>query len=147
MSKKLELKIVTPERLILDEEVESVTIPTTEGELTILPGHISIIASLASGDIVAVSSGEHIPMAVVGGFLEVRKEKENTVVVILADFAEHVSEISEDEIIKAKNRAAELEEQHKNNKIVDIDSFSTENEHILTRIKIADKWRTRKYRK
>ena len=47
MSKKLQLKIVTPEKLILDEEVESVSVPTTEGEITVLADHIPLIASLS----------------------------------------------------------------------------------------------------
>jgi F0F1-type ATP synthase epsilon subunit len=42
MSKLLQLKIVTPEKLILEEEVESVTIPTTEGEITVLADHIPL---------------------------------------------------------------------------------------------------------
>lgn len=48
MSKQLQLKIVTPEKLILEEMVDSVTIPTTEGEVTILPDHIPLIAGLSS---------------------------------------------------------------------------------------------------
>ena len=60
MSKKLQLKIVTPEKLILEEEVESVTVPTTEGEITILADHIPLVAGLASGDIVARKDGEEI---------------------------------------------------------------------------------------
>ena len=66
MSKQLKLKIVTPERLILEEMVDQVTLPTTEGEITILPDHIPLIAGLKSGDVVAISAGEHIPIAVVG---------------------------------------------------------------------------------
>jgi F-type H+-transporting ATPase subunit epsilon len=108
MSKKLLLKIVTPEKLILEELVDQVTIPTTEGEITILPEHIPLIATLSSGDIVAFSDGEHIPMAVVGGFVETKKDGDKTEVTILADFAEHVSLISEVEIEKAKAKAEEL---------------------------------------
>src|SRR3989344_6748895 len=70
MSKQLKLKIVTPERLILEEDVDQVTFPTTEGELTILPDHIPLISGLASGDVVAVTNGEHMPFAVAGGFVE-----------------------------------------------------------------------------
>jgi F-type H+-transporting ATPase subunit epsilon len=146
-TKQLQLKIVTPERLILEEMVESVTIPTTEGEITILPDHVPLIATLASGDIVAFASGEHIPMAVVGGFIEVKKEKDITTVAILADFAEHVGDISEEAITRAKARAEELRKQAENKEVVDFEHFSTELERSLTRVKIADKWRTRKYRK
>lgn len=147
MSKKLQLKIVTPEKLILEELVDSVTIPTTEGEITILPDHVPLIASIKSGDIVAISSGEHIPMEVVGGFVETRKENGVTEVTILADFAEHVSFISDSEIEKAKAKAEQLRKQAENNEIVDFEHFETELERSLNRVKIADKWRTKKYRK
>ncbi|HLP86261.1 MAG TPA: ATP synthase F1 subunit epsilon [Candidatus Paceibacterota bacterium] len=147
MSKQLKLKIATPEKLILEELVDSVTIPTTEGEITILPDHIPLIATIKSGDIVAISNGEHIPMEVVGGFAETKKEGEMTEVTILADFAEHVSLVSEEEIEKAKARAEELRKQAENNEVVDFEHFETELERSLNRIKIADKWRTRKYRK
>ncbi|MCX6754795.1 MAG: ATP synthase F1 subunit epsilon [Candidatus Nomurabacteria bacterium] len=147
MIKKLQLKIVTPEKLILEELVEQVTIPTTEGEITILPDHVPLIASIASGDIVAVSNGEHVPMAIVGGFVETKKENDVTTVTILADFAEHVSNISDSEIEKAKAKAEQLRKQAENNEIVDFEHFETELERSLNRIKIADKWRTKKYRK
>lgn len=147
MSKKLQLKIVTPEKLILDEEVESVSVPTTEGEITVLADHIPLIASLASGNIVAHVSGEEVPMAVVGGFIEVRKDDNKTIVAILADFAEHVSEISDEEIAKAKAKSEELRKKAENGEIVDFEHFESELERSLTRVKIADKWRTKKYRK
>jgi len=151
MSKQLKLKIVTPEKLILEELVDQVTVPTTEGEITILPDHIPLVASIASGDIVAISNGEHIPMEVIGGFIETKKiidgENTSTEVTILADFAEHISLISEVEIEKAKTRAEELKKQAENNEIIDFEHFESELERSLNRIKIADKWRTRKYRK
>ena len=148
MSKKLKLKIVTPERLILEEMVDQVSLPTTEGEITILPDHIPLIAGMASGDVVAFSNGEHVPMAVVGGFVEVKKGIDNnTEVAVLADFAEHVSELSDVEIEKAKARAGELKKQMENKQVVDFEHFAAELERSLTRVKIADKWRTRKYRK
>lgn len=147
MSKLLQLKIVTPEKLILEEEVESVTIPTTEGEITVLADHIPLIASLASGNIIANSNGDEVPMAVVGGFVEVRKEDNKTVVAILADFAEHVKDITDAEIKIAKDKAEELRKKADNGEIVDFEHFETELERSLTRVKIADKWKTKKYRR
>jgi F-type H+-transporting ATPase subunit epsilon len=145
--KQLKLKIVTPERLILEDIVDSVTLPTTEGEITVLPDHVPLIAGLTSGDIVAITQGEHIPMAVVGGFLEVKKEDGITTVAVLADFAEHVSSITDSVIEQAKTKAEELRKQAENKEIVDFEHFATELERSLTRVKIADKWKTRKYRK
>ncbi|HUC88508.1 MAG TPA: ATP synthase F1 subunit epsilon [Candidatus Paceibacterota bacterium] len=147
MSKKLELKIVTPEKLILDEMVDVVVMPTTEGEVSVLADHVPMIAELASGDIVAISDGEHIPMAVVGGAIEVKKgDNGHTTVTVLADFAEHVSELSDEAIARAKARAEELRKQAENKEIVDLEHFTTELERSLTRVKIADKWRNKKYR-
>src|SRR3989338_9236024 len=112
MAKQLKLKIVTPERLVLEELVDQVSLPTTLGEITVLPEHIPLITGLASGDVVAVIAGEHVPVAIVGGFLEVKKNEEGmTEVAVLADFAEHVSEISDEKVEKAKLRAEELKKQ------------------------------------
>lgn len=148
MAKQLKLKIITPERLILEEMVDSVTLPTTEGQITILPEHIPLIAGLSSGDVVALTKGEHVPMAVVGGFVEVKKDADGTTLVaVLADFAEHVSELTEEKISVAKARALELKKQMENKEHVDFEHFESELERSLTRVKIADKWRTRKYRK
>ena len=147
MSKQLQLKIITPEKLILEEMVDSVTLPTLEGEITILPDHIPIIAGLKSGDIIAIANGEHIPMAVVGGFVETKQTRDKTEVTILADFAEHIGNITEEEIAKAKTKAEELRKQAENGEVVDFEHFESELERSITRVKIADKWRTKKYRK
>lgn len=147
MTKKLKLKIVTPERLILEDWVDQVTIPTTKGEITVLPDHIPLIAEVASGDVVAVAVGESIPMAISGGFLEIKKNAEITEVAILADFAEHMRELSDEKIAQAKARAEELRKQMENKEVVDFEHFATELERSLTRVKVADKWRTKKYRK
>ncbi len=147
-NKKLKFKIVTPEHLVLEEMVDQVSLPTTEGEITVLPDHIPLIAGLASGDVVAVAGGEPVPMAVVGGFVEVKQNIEGvTEVAVLADFAEHVSEISNEKIEQAKAKAEELRKQMENKEIVDFEHFEAELERSLTRVKIADKWRTKKYRK
>jgi F-type H+-transporting ATPase subunit epsilon len=162
-NKQLKLKIVTPERLVLEEMVDQVSLPTTMGEITILPEHIPLIAGLSSGDIVALVNGEHIPMAVVGGFVEIKSRRLEgsgprpnasgkndeyvTEVAVLADFAEHVFELSDLAVEKAKARAEELKKQKENKEVVDFEHFEAELERSLTRVKIADKWRTRKYRK
>jgi len=148
MAKQLLLKIITPEKLVFKEMVDQVSLPTTLGEITVLPEHIPLITALTSGDVVAVVAGEHIPMTVVGGFLEVKQDENKvTNVSVLADFAEHVGELSDDKIEKAKARADELKKQMENKDHVDYEHFVTELERSLTRVRIADKWRNKKYRK
>ena len=60
MKTQLKLKIITPEKTVFEEMVDSVTIPTTEGEIGVFPMHIPLVSALASGDIVA-KRGEIIP--------------------------------------------------------------------------------------
>ena len=146
--KQLKLKIVTPERLILEEMADQVSLPTILGEITVLSDHIPLITTLTSGDIVAFINGEHVPMTVVGGFLEVKTNKEGvTEVAVLADFAEHISELSDQKIEEAKMKSEELKKKMEDKDHVDFEHFEAELERSLTRVKIADKWRTRKYRK
>ena len=141
-TKQLQLKIITPERVVLDEAVDLVTLPTTAGAITILPGHIALISTLASGDVVAKTGDEYIPMAVSGGFIEVS----GNVVKVLADFAEHVSEITDDAVSKAKARAEEIMKMKHNAEDVNFEHYESELERSLTRVKIADKWKNKKYR-
>ena len=143
----LKLKIITPERTVLEEMVDSVTIPTTEGEIGVFPMHIPLVSALASGDIVAKRGDEVIPMAVSGGFIEVKPGADSsTEVAILTDFAEHVAEISDEAIAQAKARAAELEKMKASGEVVDFEQFESELARSLTRVKVADKWRGKKYR-
>ncbi|MDP2788426.1 MAG: ATP synthase F1 subunit epsilon [bacterium] len=147
-TKQLKLKIVTPERLVLEEMVDQVTLPGSEGEITILPDHVPVVTGLNQGDVVALVNGEYVPMAVAGGFVEIKRNAEGiTEVVVLADFAEHVSEISDEKIAEARARAEELHKQMENKEVVDFEHFASELERSLTRVKIVDKWRTKKYRK
>ena len=133
---------------MLEELVEQVSLPTTLGEITVLPNHIPLITGLASGDVVAYINGEEAPMAVVGGFVEVKQgEDGQTEVAVLADFAEHVSEISDEKIAQAITRAEELKQLMEDKEHVNFEHFEAELERSLTRVKIADKWRKRKYRK
>jgi F-type H+-transporting ATPase subunit epsilon len=143
MSKQLILKIITPEKVILEESVDQVTIPTTEGEITVLPGHIPLVAILGKGDIVAKTNGEDVPFVAVGGFIRVNDNE----VAVMADFAEHVASITDDEIEKAKAHAKELQEQFDKKEIVDFEHFESELQRSLTRTRIADKWKSKKYRR
>lgn len=142
MSSQLKLKIITPEKTILEEMVDSVTLPTTEGEVGVFPDHIPLVSALRSGDIVAKVGNEIVPIAVSGGFIEIH----NNEVAVLADFAEHVSEISEDVVAQARARAEEISKMQQDASDVDFEHLATELERSLTRVKIADKWRGKKYR-
>lgn len=107
---KLRLKLITPERTVLSEEVRSLTCPTEDGQITILPGHAPLVANLVSGEFIAKGEGPERYLHVAGGVIEVRKNNE---IVILADAAEHHFEIDIARAEEAKKQAeALLKEQH-----------------------------------
>lgn len=95
------LEIVTPDRLVFSEQVNSLTVRGMEGELGILPGHIPFVTPLQVAPVYVTIGKERTPFAVQGGFVEVRKEK----VVILAESAERPEEIDIERAEAAKERA------------------------------------------
>jgi F-type H+-transporting ATPase subunit epsilon len=149
--KLLKLKIVTPERLVFEEMVKQVTLPTKEGVIGVLPGHVALVATLASGEVVADlpasggEGGDPAPFALTGGFVEVKQVDGVTEVAVLADYAKHVGEI-EKNIEAARAKAEKLAKEQKNKEDVDFEHFESELERSITRVKIADKWRNKKYR-
>ena len=69
----LRLKIVSPERIEFDGEVESVLVPGTLGSFEILKDHAPIISSLQPGVVEYATSGGKVQLMINGGFVEVLK--------------------------------------------------------------------------
>jgi len=101
----IHFEIATPERAVLKEEIQQITAPTTAGEITVLPRHISLVSVLKPGVLeIKTATGEIETMAVAGGFIEVLPDK----VVVLADSAQRAMEIDEAAAEQAKERAEQL---------------------------------------
>ncbi len=98
----LKLEIVTPEKRVVDAEVDSVTVPTASGEAGILPNHAPLISALKPGILTYAVKGASEKFVVSGGFIEVNSEK----VSILADSAESAADIDPAD---AKTRREEAE--------------------------------------
>jgi F-type H+-transporting ATPase subunit epsilon len=144
MARTLLLTIITPDAVIHEEQVDQVTIPTTEGEITVLPEHVALVTLMGKGDIVAVKDGEHIPFLVSGGFARIDGET----VTIMADTAHHIDLIATAEAIAAaEQRAADLQHQFENEEDVDFEHFESGLEKELLIAKLGNKWKTRGYRK
>jgi len=137
---KIKFKIVTPERTVFEDEVDQVTLPVSDGEVTILPNHRSYIASLKAGEIMLKKDGREIDMAVSGGFIEFDKNS----LIVLADTAEHAEEIDLKRAEEARVRAEELK---KGKVIMDESEFARVAgavEKEMARIKVARKHRTKR---
>ena len=102
MSRTLLLEIVTPDRLVLRQPVESVTVPGTAGEFTVLPQHIPFLSSLLVGSLSFREEGRRNYVYIGGGFADVGPQK----VLILAEVAERPEEIDLDRARRARERAA-----------------------------------------
>ncbi len=71
MAETLHLRVITPERLLLDEEVDEVTAPGTIGEFGVLPNHVTFLSSLQPGRLSYKRGGQARLLAVSSGFAEV----------------------------------------------------------------------------
>ena len=100
----LKLEIVTPERRVLDETVESVTVPTASGEVGILTAHSPIVSALKPGILTYTVKGTSERLVVTGGFVEVSGDQ----VSVLTDTAETAAEIDAG-VVRAERDAAQKE--------------------------------------
>lgn len=89
MADQLKLEVVTPERRVLSEPVNSVTVPGRSGEMQILPGHAALISELKTGVLAYNQDGAAHQLHVSGGFVEVSDDR----VSVLAEIAERPEEI------------------------------------------------------
>ena len=89
MAQQLQLEVITPERRVLSDQVDMVTVPGLNGELGILPGHTSLISQLKTGVLSYVKASATSQLHVSGGFVEISDDR----VTVLAEVAERPEEI------------------------------------------------------
>ena len=106
MADTIQLEIVTPERLVVNEAVDYIEIPGKTGYLGVLPGHAPLISELAAGELSYRTGNQTKRVAVAWGFAEVLQTK----VTVLAETAERAEEIDTARAEAAKKKAeAELQ--------------------------------------
>lgn len=98
---KIDLQVVTPEKIAFEGEADQISLPTDHGQITILPKHISLVSTIKSGELIIKNGKEEVLMAVYGGFVEVRKNQ----VRVMTDVAERIEEIDEEKVQKARDEA------------------------------------------
>jgi len=103
MADSIQLEVVTPERLLVREDVQSAEIPGKTGYLGILPGHAALVAQLGTGVLGYEVDGRLRNLAVCGGFIEVLDGH----VRVLADVAERAEDIDLARAKAALKRAQE----------------------------------------
>jgi F-type H+-transporting ATPase subunit epsilon len=101
MADTFQFQLVSPERMLVDEQVSEAQIPAAEGYIGVMPGHAPLMSELKPGGVLTYrGTGGEKTLAVYGGFVEVLPERTR----VLADAAEFSTEINAD---KARQRLAE----------------------------------------
>ena len=130
----IQLEIVTPERLAYSDEVDSVVLPGSEGELGVLPHHAPLVSMLGVGELRIRKGGAEESFAIVGGFLQVRPDK----VVVMAETADLASEIDLERAQEAR-REAERALESGYHEGADLAAARAQLQQALLRIRVAER--------
>ncbi len=110
MADSISLRVVTPVRLVLEEQVDELTAPGPLGQLGILPDHAALMTTLDVGQLSYKKSGANSVITLTGGYAEVL----DNVVTVLADAAEFPDEIDTARAENARARAERTLEDRDN---------------------------------
>ena len=128
----IELQIVTPDKLLVKEQVDEVEIPGTEGYFGVLPGHTPMLASLAVGEMWYRKGQEKTFLSLAYGFAEVLPDR----VTLLASLAERAEDI---DIARAEDAKRRAEQRLQNARDVDYERARTALVKSLARLQVASR--------
>lgn len=106
----LTLEIVTPEAKVYSDTIDSVVIPTTTGEIGVLPGHIPLLTQVEHGELRVSKGAATQLLAVSGGFAQIEGDR----VRVLAEYAITEEKIDEHAVEAALKRAEDELKEAKN---------------------------------
>lgn len=136
----LKLKVITPDKVITDEVVDSITLPTTSGVITVLNKHIALVSTIKAGEMVIKKGGKGVGYSVYKGLVNVRPNfKGITEVIVLLERGEMIEELDHDRAEQALKRAQALRDENEEN--VDFSFFEGHVEKQLNRVKLAKKYK------
>src|SRR3990167_3395695 len=136
----LHFQIATPERVVYKEDIDSLSLPTPLGEITVLPHHIPLVSLVSPGMITLRKGKEEWYVAVSGGFVSVKPQSQ---VMLLADTAERAEELTLDAVEAAREQARKALQQVR---VMDDEKFGlavAAMERELARVRVARKHRAR----
>jgi F-type H+-transporting ATPase subunit epsilon len=124
------LELVTPQRMVLSEEVEEVRLPGILGEMGVLPGHTELLTALGTGQLAYTVGGKEKRAAIQGGFAEVLPNK----VTVLASVAEFPDEI---DVAAAQTELGEAEAKLPTATAEDLEGLTDQVRLAATRIDVG----------
>jgi len=132
---KIFLEVVTPDRVMVSEEVDSVVAPGSEGEFGVLPGHIHFLSGIAPGELRYKSNSDTECIAVMSGFAEVSDDK----VSVLVDAAERACDIDIERARQAMDRAQQRITKEREAEDIDFVRAESALKRAIARLKVAEK--------
>ncbi|MCL2109983.1 ATP synthase F1 subunit epsilon [Microgenomates group bacterium] len=139
----IQLSVNTPERNVFAGEVYEVLLPTTEGEVGILPNHTPYLAALKAGEVSIRRKKEDNNWQHLVISLGIAEFSDNELTV-LSRSAEKVEEIDLDQAKQARKEAEELMKKKDRLNVEEVASLTARMERELTRIRVSEKYRRRK---
>jgi F-type H+-transporting ATPase subunit epsilon len=102
VAETLRLEIVTPDAVVVSEDVHMVTLPAVEGQMGVLPHHVPLLTQIVPGEVIVRKDGRDTFLAVGEGLLQVMGDR----VLIATDMAVPSGNIDEAKVEEARQRAA-----------------------------------------
>jgi F-type H+-transporting ATPase subunit epsilon len=134
MSRKLTLRVITPDRVLLDTQAESVRVPAADGSMGFLPRHAHLVAALDVGMLTWRDQGKEQSVFVSGGFVEVQPD---TVRVVSAA-GERPEDIAVERAREAERKAREkLDSNRQAGIVVDILKAELDLRRAMARVRAA----------
>ena len=138
MAERIHLEVVTPERKVLETDVERVEVPGLDGELGILPGHTELVSLLKPAGLLTYHIGNEVgEMALSDGFVEVSADR----VTVLANKATRPEDIDLASALKTREQAEQRLQKALADPDADIVRASIELERASVELLIAQKAR------
>ena len=134
---KLQLEVVTPAKVMVSAQVDTVVVPGTEGEFGVLPGHVHFLSGIVPGELRYSSGSEKAALSVTVGFAEVSNDR----VSILVDAAEIAVEIDAERARRSLDRARERLSKDRKTEDVDVARAEAALRRAVARIRIAEKYK------
>lgn len=135
---ELALSVISPQGAVFKGAAVSVTVPGVDGELSVLAGHMPLVAALGDGEVRVKTAEREISIAITGGFLRVRPDG----VEILSDFAAEAESIEVARVEEARGRAQRLLAEAKERQ--DTTLLERDFRRALLQLKVAEKIRRRR---
>jgi F-type H+-transporting ATPase subunit epsilon len=138
MAERIHLEVVTPERKVLETDVERVEVPGLDGELGILPGHTELVSLLKPAGLLTYHIGNEVgEMALSDGFVEISADR----VTVLANKATRPEDIDLASALRTREQAEQRLQKALADPDADIVRASIELERASVELLIAQKAR------